>query len=94
MGEIPVRMSGGSVALVDLHDMDRRPRTLAVANARNISHGVWPPLTAITKRPRAATANLASSAMIAAALWATESTVSRTSMLMARVADDGGVFAR
>src|SRR5262245_20221845 len=45
--------------------------TSSFARARNICQGVWPPLTAMTKRPRAATAARASVAMISAALLAT-----------------------
>src|SRR5262245_28742936 len=41
-------------------------------------HGVRPPLTARTKRPRAATAARASAAIVAAAARATESTSSNT----------------
>ena len=36
-----------------------------------MSHGVWPPLTAMMKRPRADTADRASAEMIAAAFRAT-----------------------
>jgi hypothetical protein len=41
------------------------------ANARSIVHGVWPPLTAMMKRPRDVTAARAASAITAAALRAT-----------------------
>ena len=43
------------------------------ASARSICHGVCPPLTAMTKAPRAATAALASAATSAAAFCATAS---------------------
>src|SRR5581483_8054516 len=54
-------------------------RTSAEVRIRSICHGVRPPLTAKTKRRRAATARFASSAMIEAALAATKSGVSRIS---------------
>jgi len=41
------------------------------ANARSIDQGVWPPLTAMMKRPRELTAARAASAITAAALRAT-----------------------
>src|SRR4029077_4619829 len=43
------------------------------ASARSMIHGVWPPLTARAKRPRAAIAARASSAIVVAAALATES---------------------
>ena len=72
MCEVPVRVSRGRYPLIHLEDMDGRPGNPQSASPRNISHGVWPPLTAMMKKPRAATASHASSAMIDAALRATD----------------------
>src|SRR5437870_12055562 len=47
--------------------------TSSPARARSICHGVWPPLTATMKRPRAFTAARDSVAMISAAFCATAS---------------------
>ena len=52
MGEIPVRMSGGSVALVDLHDMDRRPRH--VGSCQRAQHQPWCVATAYCHNKTAA----------------------------------------
>ena len=52
MREIAVRIAGRRDALVDLHDVHAASHgTSSSASARSISHGVWPPLTAMTKRP-------------------------------------------
>src|SRR5271157_618673 len=56
--------------------------TSSPASARSMIHGVCPPLTAIMKRPRAATAARASAAMVAAAARATDSSSSNTSNFM------------
>ena len=53
--------------------------TSSELNARSIAHGVRPPLTATTKRPRACTAARASSAMTSAARRATDSASASTS---------------
>ena len=49
------------------------------ASARSMTHGVFPPLTAMMKRPRAATAARASAAIVPAAALATASSSSNTS---------------
>src|SRR5262249_24312637 len=58
----------------------RAQRTASSASARSMSHGVWPPLTAMTKRPRSATAVRASEAISSAALWAAASASATTSI--------------
>ena len=52
------------------------------ASARSIFHGVWPPLMATMKRPRAATAARASAEVNAAPARATESASASASILM------------
>src|SRR5262245_56019332 len=59
--------------------------TSCSASARSITHGVWPPLTAITKRPRAATAWRASVAINTAAFLATASASASTSTRIGRL---------
>src|SRR5262249_26888453 len=54
--------------------------TSSAASRRSICQGVWPPLTAITKRPRAATAARASAAISPAAFRATASPSDRISV--------------
>src|SRR5262245_17924147 len=54
------------------------------ASARSIVHGVRPPLTAMMKRPRAATAARASTAVNAAPARATESASGSASIFMMR----------
>src|SRR5262245_23459788 len=56
--------------------------TSSSARARSICQGVWPPLTAIMKRPRTVTAVRASAAMIPAAFRATASASGSISMFM------------
>src|SRR5262245_55369214 len=56
--------------------------TSCPARSRNICHGVCPPLTATTNRPRAATAARASAATNAAASRATASASPNTSIFM------------
>src|SRR5262249_46391654 len=64
--------------------------TSSFARARSICQGVWPPLTAITKRPRAAAAARASAAMISAALLATAlASVSISIFMVAPSIEDG-----
>ena len=59
--EVPVRVSGGATRSSTWATWTLFQGTSWAANARSICHGVWPPLTAIMKRPRAATASRASS---------------------------------
>ena len=56
-----------------------RQGTSSTANRVNICQGVRPPLTAITNRPRAATAARAAAAMWAAAAAATAGSSAKTS---------------
>src|SRR5262245_3114413 len=57
--------------------------TFSSARARSMSHGVWPPLTASAKHPRAPTAVRASPAMNAAARLATVTSSPSTSVFIA-----------
>ena len=55
--EVAVGVAGRRDALVDLEQVHVGPVARSrVASARSICHGVWPPLTANLKRPRAAIA--------------------------------------
>ena len=80
MSEVPIGIACRRDPLVHLNDMHALQGARSSANARSISHGVRPPLTAMMKRPREATAARASSAMIAAALRATTSSSGWTSI--------------
>ena len=82
MGEVAIRVIGRGDTFVHLKDVDLVPRNVLVDSARNIIQGVWPPLTAMTNRPRTATEARASAAMMAAASRATASASASTSIFM------------
>ena len=82
MGEVPIGISRGAIRSSICATCTLFHGTSSFARRRSICHGVWPPLTAITKRPRAATAARASAAMKAAALAATASPSARISVFM------------
>ena len=80
MREVPIRIGRRRDPLVHLNDMHVLPRELLVRQCAQHQPGVRPPLTAMMKRPRAATAARASAAMIAAALRATKPSSGWTSI--------------